>query len=134
MLTVGEIIFRAIALLAFMLVIILALNQARHPGRRRRDGEHRKKIKTMDLILVLVGITLLLFTVTMIVLFIKTGSEPSTLETCVFAALAGECGVMGWIKTCKVRYEYRAWKKEDMETPGDQTKPPGEEDYPTNDL
>ena len=134
MLTIGEIIFRAVAFIAFMLVIILALNLARRPGRQKHRGKHKKKIKTMDLILVLVGIALLIFTVTMIVLFIKTGSEPSTLETCVFAALAGECGVMGWIKTCKVRYEDRAWQKEDKETPEDQTKPPGEEDFPTNDL
>ena len=63
----------------------------------------------MDIILVIVGIVLLLFTITMIVVFLIYGSIPDTLCTCVFAALGGECGVMGWIKTAKEKY---AEKKE----------------------
>ena len=55
------------------------------------------------------------FTVTMIVLFVRLGTEPATLETCVFAALGGECGVMGWIKTTKERYRERQWQREDEE-------------------
>ena len=72
-----------------------------------------KRLKTMDRILILVGVVLVLFTATMIILFIRTGMEPSTLETCVFAALGGECGVMGWIKTTKERNKEREWQKED---------------------
>lgn len=66
-------------------------------------------MKTMDKILVVVGIALLLFTITMTVTFFICGSIPDTLCTCVFAALGGECGVMGWIKTAKEKY---AEKKE----------------------
>lgn len=58
-------------------------------------------MKTMDVILVIVGVALLLFTVAMIVMFCIFGAIPDTLCTCVFAALGGECGVMGWIKTAK---------------------------------
>lgn len=63
----------------------------------------------MDVILIIVGVVLLLFTVTMTVTFFVCGSIPDTLCTCVFAALGGECGVMGWIKTAK---EKRAEKQE----------------------
>ena len=61
-------------------------------------------MKTMDVILVIIGVFLLLFTVAMIVVFIVCGSVPDTLITCVFAALGGECGVMGWIKTAKEKH------------------------------
>ena len=66
-------------------------------------------MKTMNVILVLIGAFLLIFTVTMVVTFFVCGSIPDTLCTCVFAALGGECGVMGWIKTAKEKY---AEKKE----------------------
>ncbi len=61
-------------------------------------------MKTMDVILVLIGVFLLLFTVAMVVVFVVCGSVPDTLITCVFAALGGECGVMGWIRTAKEKY------------------------------
>ena len=61
-------------------------------------------MKTMDVILVLIGVFLLIFTVTMIVVFVFCGTVPDTLITCVFAALGGECGVMGWIKTAKEKH------------------------------
>lgn len=57
----------------------------------------------MDIILIIVGLLLAAFTVTMIITFFVVGSIPDTLCTCVFAALGGECGVMGWIKTAKER-------------------------------
>ena len=38
---------------------------------------------------------------------------PDTLVTCVFASLAGECGIMGWIKTSKERKRERKWEIED---------------------
>ena len=49
----------------------------------------------------------------MILLFEKYGSVPDTLITCVFAALAGECGIMGWIKTTKEKNKDREWFLED---------------------
>ena len=76
----------------------------------------KKKPGTMDLVLLIVGIVMLAFMITMIVLFIQTGTEPSTLESCVFAALGGECGVMGWIKNTKERNKEREWQKEDEKT------------------
>lgn len=59
------------------------------------------KMGTMNKILLLIAIFLLLFTVTMIVVFIKTGAIPDTLVTCVFAACTGEVSVCGWIRNTK---------------------------------
>ena len=53
------------------------------------------------------------FTVTMLVTFYKFGAIPDTLCTCFFGAIAGECGVMGVIKSMKIRYEDRQWYKDD---------------------
>ena len=67
--------------------------------------------KTMDFILILVGTSVLIFTVVMIWLYLMTGGIPDTLCTCFFVACTGECGFMGWIKTAKVRQQ----EKEEME-------------------
>lgn len=72
-------------------------------------------IGTMNVILLVCGVILILFTREMIDLFKQYGMVPDTLITCVFAALTGECGVMGWIKTSKVKHQERKWKKEDMQ-------------------
>ena len=66
-------------------------------------------MRTMDIILAIIGVVLLLFTIAMVIVFVICGAIPDTLVTCVFAALGGECGVMGWIKTAKEKY---AEKKE----------------------
>lgn len=71
-------------------------------------------IGTMNVILLVCGAILILFTREMIDLFKQYGMVPDTLITCVFAALTGECGVMGWIKTSKVKHQERKWQKEDM--------------------
>ena len=76
--------------------------------------EKKKRIGVMDIILIIVGISLLSFTVYMIHLFKIYGTVPDTLVTCVFACLGGECGIMGWIKNTKERAKEREWMKEDQ--------------------
>ena len=83
--------------------------------RRRTNGAAKKKRKTMDVVLVVVGVLLIAFTLKMIHVFETTGAIPDTLCTCVFAALSGECGIMGWIKVKKDKYTDRKWKQEDRE-------------------
>lgn len=61
----------------------------------------KQKFGTMDLILLVIGIFLALFTTAMIVIHCITGSTPDTLITCVFGICGVEGGVMGWIKTSK---------------------------------
>lgn len=65
------------------------------------------KKKTMDFILILIGISVFIFTGIMIWMYYILGSIPDTLCTCFFVACTGECGFMGWIKTAKVRQEER---------------------------
>lgn len=72
-------------------------------------------IGVMDIILIIVGVSLLAFTIAMIRLFREYGAVPDTLVTCVFAALGGECGIMGWIKTTKERNKERKWEVEDRQ-------------------
>lgn len=75
-----------------------------------------KKTGTMDVILIIVGIAMLIFTIAMIWIFVVFGSVPDTLITCVFAFLGGECGVMGWIQTNKKKYNNT--EKDDEEAKG----------------
>lgn len=79
------------------------------------EKETKKKVRTMDVVLVTIAIFLLLFVAAMIWLYYRTGAIPDTLCTCVFAVCGGECGVMGWIKTTKDRLTERTFTLEDRE-------------------
>ena len=81
--------------------------QAKTKGRKKRMG-------TMDFILLIVFLCLTVFTIAMIVLFTVYGSVPDTLITCVFPTLGGECGILGWIKTTKEKKQERRWQLADM--------------------
>lgn len=62
----------------------------------------KQKIGTMDLILLVIGIFLALFTVAMIVIHCITGSTPDTLIENVYKICGFECGAMGVIKSVKL--------------------------------
>lgn len=106
------------------------------PDSKPKEAAKRKgiieRIGVMNLILVLIGAALLVFTLAMIDLFKTQYAIPDTLVTCVFATLGGECGVMGWIKTTKDKQRDRRWRKEDSE----QLPPPatGDSDHARNEL
>ena len=68
------------------------------------------RIGVMNIILVVLAVALVAFTLEMIELFKQYGMVPDTLIQCVFVAVTGECGFMGWIK----KYRDRKWQKEDM--------------------
>jgi len=83
-------------------------------------GAHREKKpktqeKTMDKYLRAILVTLLLFTITMIVVYVHTGGIPDTLVTCVFAAMTGECGFMAVIKSMKEKYKEKPEEPTDPE-------------------
>ena len=91
-------------------------NQPRRPAEflnKELKKSFLSRFGTMNLILVIIGITLLCFTIAMINLFKTYGTIPDTLVTCVFAVLGGECGVMGWIKTSKEKNRDRAVELQD---------------------
>ena len=68
---------------------------------RQERKPPKKKMGTMDRILVLEAVFLVAYTVADLVVFWHTGSEPATLTGCVFGVCGLENGVMGWIKTNK---------------------------------
>lgn len=103
-------------------VVLCAANAKRNNPKKRKQTTHAasgqkksflSRFGTMNLILVIIGITLLTFTIVMIDLFKNYGTIPDTLVTCVFAVLGGECGVMGWIKTNKDKNRDREVELED---------------------
>lgn len=71
-----------------------------------------KKIKTMDLVLVLIAILTILFVIVNLMLFDIHETIPSTLVTCWFSAVVGEFGVLGWIKTTKLKQQEMDREKE----------------------
>lgn len=75
----------------------------------------KKAPGVMNIVLIIVGVSLFAFTIAMIQVFREYGAVPDTLVTCVFAALGGECGIMGWIKTSKERRREREWEVEDRQ-------------------
>ena len=79
----------------------------------------KQKLGTMDLILLVIGIFLALFTVAMIVIHCITGSTPDTLITCVFGICGIEGGVMGWIKTSKNKLQKLKSERETCNNPGE---------------
>ena len=104
------------------------------------EKKPKKRIGVMDVILIVVAASLFAFTVCMIEIYKAYGSVPDTLVTCVFAALGGECGIMGMIKSFKLKYKEREWQNEDMErlkreqaAPVDEDKSPADE-HPRCDL
>lgn len=84
-----------------MKLSILFANKRKKRSRSTENATEKKKIGTMNLILIIIGILTLIFTVTMIWIFIVQGAVPDTLITCFFAFVSGEAGIMGWIKTSK---------------------------------
>lgn len=85
------------------------------------SAAEKKKMGTMDKVLVLEGVILAAYTAAALAVFWHTGGEPSTLTACVFGVCGLENGVMGWIKTNKDK------AAEAVGTSGSGTQPPPEE-------
>ena len=103
-------------------------------ARRRVEPQavsQKKGIKTMDLILAIIGVSLVWFTHRMLVLYEATGGIPDTLCQCVFALLGGECGVMGWIKTNKDKQQDRKWAEEDRQRMEREAQQPAQDFEPS---
>ena len=59
------------------------------------DEAEKKRIRTMDVILIVIAVFLLIFISLLLWMYYRTGGIPDTLCTCVFGVCGGECGVMG---------------------------------------
>lgn len=75
----------------------------------------KKKVRTLNVVLIILGIAVGIFTVAMIQIYLKTGGIPDTLCGCFYGAATGEFGVMGWIRTTKDRDKKRQYDLEDRE-------------------
>lgn len=88
-------------------------SQTRQTAKELEKKSSRFSINKMDVILIIIAVTLVVFTLKMIELFETYMAVPDTLITCVFAVCGGECGAMSWIKTSKEKYQDRKWQLED---------------------
>ena len=103
-----DILLVVFAVIAVALVIAAVSWIAGAVRRRRELTPERVSLTerfggTMNFILILLGVLGTAFTVTMIVVYCKTGGIPDTLVTCFFAAVFGECGVMGMLRHAKIK-------------------------------
>lgn len=103
----------ALCLLVYTAAKLKAAHAARRKRQKGKEPKDGKGLGGMDKILIILGAFLLCFIVTMIVIFIVTGSTPDTLIQCVFGLGGLEGGVMGWIKTTKERRQDRRWARQD---------------------
>ena len=69
--------------------------------RKRKSSSNRFSKKVVPTILVAVAA----FTVTMIVVYVKTGGIPDTLVTAFFACAGGEAGALGLSRSGKAKYD-----------------------------
>ena len=72
----------------------------------------KKRFGVMDIIIFFCIAALVIFTIEMINTFKLIGAVPDTLIVSVFAAVTGEFGILGIIKTVKVKQKQR---EEDLE-------------------
>lgn len=72
-------------------------------------------MKTSNIALLVVSVLTVAFTVEMIRLFHLYQNVPNQLIICWFTAVGGECGILGWIKTAKVKTIERQQQLEDYE-------------------
>lgn len=72
-----------------------------------------KKVGTLNIVLILVGVFFVWFNWQMILVFRECGSMPETYACAVVAATIGECGICGWIRTNKDKQQDRKWQKQD---------------------
>lgn len=86
-----------------------------HAAAARLATAAKKKMGTMDKVLILEGVILVAYTAADLAVFWHTGNEPDTLTACVFGVCGFENGVMGWIKTTKEKARDRRWEQEDRE-------------------
>lgn len=114
----------------FLCYVANLLNGGKRAGPRRAAKAEKKKMGTMDKVLVLEAILLISYTVADLVVFWHTGAEPYTLTGCVFAVCGLENGVMGWIKTNKdkaaeaARASGSGRRADPVEPPTEREEPP----------
>lgn len=99
-----------------------------HAAATRLATAAKKKMGTMDKVLILEGVILVAYTAADLAVFWHTGNEPATLTACVFGVCGFENGVMGWIKTTKEKQA--AARTNGSGQTADPVEPPTEREEP----
>ena len=102
-----------------------------HAAATRLATAAKKKMGTMDKVLILEGVILVAYTAADLAVFWHTGNEPATLTACVFGVCGLENGVMGWIKTNKDKAAEAARTSGNGQK-ADQEEPPTERAEPSD--
>lgn len=82
-------------------------------GFKARVKQLWKKVGTLNIVLLLVFAFFLWFNWQMLQLFDKHESIPEGYACAVIAAVLGECGFCGWIRTTKDKQRERKWSEAD---------------------
>lgn len=65
--------------------------------RKKKKGDYSKRIVALILVVAL------LFSASVLLIFLRTGAEPATLVSCFFAGVIGELWLLAGIKKKKIR-------------------------------
>lgn len=94
---------------------------------RKAKADNKISGRFMNRIVIADILAALIFTVVMTVVFIETGSEPSTLIQNVFQFLSVEGGVMGLIKVSKTLLKSKESKEDKTQDNPNELTPADEE-------
>ncbi|EET60366.1 hypothetical protein BRYFOR_07562 [Marvinbryantia formatexigens DSM 14469] len=79
----------------------------KHPACLERIKNSIGKIGTLNIVLICVFAYMIYINWKMLDIFLMCGSAPETAWCSLIAALLGECGICGWIKTSKEKHRNR---------------------------
>lgn len=74
---------------------------------KKQAAKKRRKLPALDKYVIFALSCVIIFTVVILVLFARTGDEPTALVTCFFACMGGELLSLALIKRLKLRQEKR---------------------------
>lgn len=92
--------------------------------RTLRSGKENSKMTVSNKVLIIILTFLIIYSIVAIFVFWHVGSEMSTLTTCIFSLCSFETGMLGWIKTTKVK------QSAEVQEQPDQPEPPVEREEP----
>lgn len=95
---------------------------------QKAKADNKVSGRFMNRIVIADILAALIFTVVMIVVFVKTGSEPSTLIQNVFQFLSVEGGVLGLIKVSKTLAKSKESKEDKKQDNPSELTPPEDEE------
>lgn len=94
-------------------------NYYRKRQKKRRMQELVKKLGTLNIVLICVFVYMMYINWKMLSVFSQCGSAPESAWCALIAALLGECGICGWIKTSKEKHRSKKENTDSIEPDGE---------------